>query len=344
MADLNGLNTQNQMIHDATIKAIVYSGMLREALEPELIAMNYVDVINSFPDGDKWEDVEMGAATVTDYHEGEEIDFKGLEFATRTFEINEYVNSGHYVTAKFAQDSYLASQIMSKVPGLEARAIAADLEQKIFNLVMKDKGHKTNNANILNGMQHRFVAGSAEDGWGVLTPEDFAYATVALNKVNYQGPRIAIVPSYQEYAIVTNPRIKASLQYNPKFEGIVREGAMTGMKFSFNIYGWDVYTSEFLPQSSGETSLKDRDGAQTFTALTNCGVAILFTNITDRRPFRMAWRQMPKFEGEWNMRKQREEYVTVARYGLDVGDYDNLVVVLCKDTDSTITPTAASND
>ena len=338
MSDLNGINSQNSK---AVIRAKIYSGILREQLEPELIAMNYVDVINSFPDGDKWEDVEMGAATVTDYHEGEEIDFKGLDFATRTFEINEYVNSGHYVTAKFSQDSYLASQIMAKVPSLEARAIAADLEQKIFNLAVKDhKIIKKNDPAVLNGMQHRFVAGTAGDGWGVLTPEDFAYATVALNKVNYHGPRIAIVPSYQEYAIVTNPRIKASLSYNPKFEGIVREGAMTGMKFSFNIYGWDVYTSEFLPKTSGETSLKDRDGVQAFSALTNCGVALLFTNITDRRPFRMAWRQMPKFEGRWNMAKQREEYVTIARYGLDVGDEENLVVILCKDTDSTITASA----
>jgi hypothetical protein len=334
MSDLNGINSQNSK---AVIRAKIYSGILREQLEPELIAMNYVDVINSFPDGDKWEDVEMGAATVTDYHEGEEIDFKGLDFSTRTFEINEYVNSGHYVTAKFSQDSYLASQIMAKVPALEARAIAADLEQKIFNLAVKTNSIiKPSDATVLNGMQHRFVAGSTEDGWGVLTPEDFAYATVALNKVNYHGPRIAIVPSYQEYAIVTNPRIKASLKYNPSFEGIVREGAMTGMKFSFNIYGWDVYTSEFLPKST-ESGLKDREGAQSFSALTNCGVALLFTNITDRRPFRMAWRQMPKFEGRWNMAKQREEYVTIARYGLDVGDQENLVVILCKDTDSTIT-------
>lgn len=334
MSDLNGINSQNSK---AVIRAKIYSGILREQLEPELIAMNYVDVINSFPDGDKWEDVEMGAATVTDYHEGEEIDFKGLDFSTRTFEINEYVNSGHYVTAKFSQDSYLASQIMAKVPALEARAIAADLEQKIFNLAVKTNSIiKPSDATVLNGMQHRFVAGSSEDGWGVLTPEDFAYATVALNKVNYHGPRIAIVPSYQEYAIVTNPRIKASLKYNPSFEGIVREGAMTGMKFSFNIYGWDVYTSEFLPKST-ESGLKDREGVQAFSALTNCGVALLFTNITDRRPFRMAWRQMPKFEGRWNMAKQREEYVTIARYGLDVGDQENLVVILCKDTDSTIT-------
>ena len=331
MADLNGINTQNS---SAVIRARIYSGMLREELEPELIAMNYVDMINSFPDGDKWQDVEMGNATVSDYAEGEEIDFKGLEFRTRDFEINEYVNSGHYVTAKFAQDSYLASQIMAKVPALEARAIAQDLEAKILKLANTDQ--TLNDANVYNNMSHRFVAGDATAGYGVLTPEDFAYATVALKKVNHIGPKIAIIPSYQEYAIVSNPRLVQSLSYNPKFEGIVRDGAMSGMRFSFNIYGWDVYTSEFLPASSGETSLKARDGT-TFSALTNCGVAVLFANIPERRPFRMAWRQMPKFEGQWNMAKQREEYVTIARYGLGAGDKENLVVVVCADTGSTIT-------
>lgn len=334
MADLNGINSLNMK---AAIRAKIYSGQIREQLEPELNALNYVDQVNGFTDGETWEDVEIGGATVSDYHEGEEIDFRGLEIGTRTFKINQYVNSGHYVTAKFAQDSYLAAQIMAKVPALEARAIAADLETKILKLINDSELVDTNDANMINGMRHRFVAGDAQAGWGVLTPEDFAYATVALNKVNYHGPRIAIVPSYQEYAIVSNPRIKASLSYNPKFEGIVREGAMTGMKFSFNIYGWDVYTSEFLPTSSGETALTDKDGNQTFSVLTNCGEAVLFTNIPDRRPFRMAWRQMPKFEGQWNMHKQREEYVTIARYGLGAGDKENLVVILCKDTDSTIT-------
>lgn len=334
MSDLNGINTQNST---AVIRAKIYSGILREQLEPELTAMNYVDVINSFPDGDRWEDVEMGAATVSDYHEGEEIDFKGIDFGTREFEINNYVNSGHYVTAKFAQDSYLAAQIMAKVPALEARAISADLETKILAMA---NDITLNDANEYNGMAHRFVAGDAEVGFGTLTPEDFAYASVALKKVNYIGPKVAIIPSFQEYKIVSNPRIKASLQYNPKFEGIVREGAMSGMKFSFNIYGWDVYTSEFLPVSDGETQLKDKEGKQSFSALTNCGLAVLFANISDRRPFRMAWRQMPKFEGQWNMAKQREEYVTVARYGVGLGDKENLITIVCADVDSTITAAA----
>lgn len=327
MADLNGINTQNM---DAAIRAKIYSGKLREQLEPELIATKYVDVITDFPDGESWEDLELGSATVSNYAEGDTIDYKGLDIGSRLFEINNYVHSSHCITAKFMQDSYISNQIAAKVPALEARAIYADLEQKLLALGNKQT---LGNGNKVNGMQHRFVVGDATEGYGALTPEDFAYADVALSKANYHGSRVAIVPSYQTYLLASNPRIRQSLQYNPKFEGIVRDGCMSGMKFAFNIMGFDVYTSEFLPSvGASDVGLKDRDEQDTSSAITDCGAALFFGNITDRRPFRMAWRQMPMFEGEWNKDKQRQEFVTVARYGIDLGDRENLVVGVCKDS------------
>jgi hypothetical protein len=45
-----------------------------------------------------------------------------------------------------------------------------------------------------------------------------------------------------------------------------------------------------------------------------------------------AMRQMPKVDGGYNYNKQREEYVTTARYGLKVYRPENLVCVLT-DTD-----------
>ena len=51
---------------------------------------------------------------------------------------------------------------------------------------------------------------------------------------------------------------------------------------------------------------------------------------------------MPRFEGQWNMYRQREEYVTTARYGLGAGDVANLVVCVCKkDADSVVTATVS---
>lgn len=321
-----GIDTSSM---SAAVKAKIYSGVLRSQLEPELLAMNYVDVITSFPDGDSWEDVEIGSAHVHDYKENSEVLFDGLEIGTREFTINNYVQSGHFVTAKFVQDSYLAAQIMAKIGPLQARAIYADLESKILNLILT--GQKEGDANAINGLSHRFVASDNSGDavvYGTISPEDFLYATVALTKALYTGPLVAIIPSYQTYKIGSLPNLQKSLQFNPRWEGIVRDGVSSGMKFAFNIMGVDVYTSEFLP-TSNETGLKDRDGEKASTAMVGGALGVVFANIPERRPFRMAWRQMPKFEGEWNMHKQREEYVTTARYGVGVGDKENMIVIQC---------------
>lgn len=338
---MTGINTRDNA---AAIKATIYSGQLRAQLEPELIAMNYVDMITDFPDGESWEDLEIGNAIVHDYAEDKDVVFDGLEIGTRRFEINNYIQSGHYVTEKFVQDSYLSAQIMAKIAPLEARAIYADLEQKI--LALPNSIQTLNNANKLNGYNHRFISGlgidATTDRFGALAPEDFLYASAALKSAQFTGPIVAIVPTYQEYLIGSNPLLVKSLSFNPKWEGIVRDGVSSGMKFAFNIMGVDVYTSEFLPVVASETGLKDRDGLASASTVENASIAIIFCNMPDRRPFRMAWRQMPRYEGQWNMYRQREEYVTTARYGLGVGEPANLVVALVKkDADSVVTATVS---
>lgn len=338
---MTGINTRDNA---AAIKAVLYSGQLRAQLEPDLIAMNYVDMITDFPEGESWEDLEIGNAVVHDYVEDKDAVFDGLEIGTRTFRINNYIQSGHYITEKFIQDSYLSAQIMAKVAPLEARAIYADLEQKI--LALPNSGQTTGSANAIDGYNHRFISGlgfdTTTDRFGALKPEDFLYAKSALKAAGYTGPVVAIVPTYQEYLIGSDPLLVKSLQFNPKWEGIVREGVSSGMKFAFNIMGVDVYTSEFLPVVASESGLKDRDGLATASTVTNASIAVIFCNQPERRPFRMAWRQMPKFEGQWNMYRQREEYLTTARYGIGMGDVENMVVAIVKkDAASVVTATVA---
>ena len=332
---LNGVNTESNR---AAIRAILYSGVLRTQLEPELMATNYVDVITDFPDGESWQDVEMGSMTSRDYKEGETIIFDGLDIGTRLFTINKYKQVGAYVTEKFTQDSYLSAQIMAQIPSLSSRAIYVELEQNI--LEMHSKVQTVGNANLAYNMSHRYVAGYDADAtykkYGMLQPLDFAYAAASLTRAGYTGPMIAIVPAYQAYEIAANPRLNQSLVYNPKWEGIVREGTISGMSFRFNIMGFDVYVSNYTDVVASET-LKDREGKEEVLC-TDTGVAQLFINQPERRPFRMAWRMMPKFEGIWNPYQRREEYITVCRYGVGVGDRANLVTILCnKDGNATYT-------
>ena len=109
---------------------------------------------------------------------------------------------------------------------------------------------------------------------------------------------------------------------NPRWEGIIETGIGSGMRFIKNIFGFDFYVSNYLPTAN-----------ESITITTASGKANIFFSAAspDLLPFMGAFRQMPKVDGEYNKDKQREEYVTTARYGLKVYRPENLVVVLTDD-------------
>ena len=328
--ELNGINTQTNSV---AIREKIYNAALRSALEPYLIAMNFVDQITEFTDGEKFIDIEIGNATVHDYVEGTDILLEGLDMKDREFTINQYRQSGHYITEKFAQDSYVSAKIAAVVPAKEARALAADLEQKIFSL--QSSIQTSGNSNTMEGCPHRWLAGydatAASQVYGSLSLSDFAMAATALHKLGYFGPMIAIIPTYQEYAITTSASFKNALAYQPLYERVFQDGAITGSRFAFNIFGFDVYVSNFTPVVTETITALD----STSKTVTGGGLACFFANIPDMRPWRMAWRMMPKFEGNWNMYKRREEFVTVCRYGLGKGETPNFIGVVCKQDGNT---------
>ena len=113
------------------------------------------------------------------------------------------------------------------------------------------------------------------------------------------------------------------------FEGIVRDGIATGMRFVANVYGFDVYTSNFLKSDVSDAALAERDGSTTNNFGTNNGVANLFFSTEgDANPFVGAWRQMPEVDYEYNKDYQRHEYVTTARYGVKKYRAEGIVTIV----------------
>ena len=109
----------------------------------------------------------------------------------------------------------------------------------------------------------------------------------------------------------------------PTAERIVSNSTPTGMKYEMNIFGFDVYSSNYLPQSITETVDS--------VVLTSNGVANFFFSAApgDTLPWIGAWRQMPTVDSKWNMDSQEWEYMTICEYGLQ-GDFrpENMVIVL----------------
>ena len=95
--------------------------------------------------------------------------------------------------------------------------------------------------------------------------------------------------------------------------------------FVKNIYGFDVYVSQFLRPNTGSETIS----SVTSTAGVN---NLFFSAAQDALPIVGAIRQAPKVDSEFNKDLQREEYVTTARYGFKLYRPENMVCVVT-DTD-----------
>jgi hypothetical protein len=301
------------------IRDDLWSAELREILREELQATKYVDWRSDFPDGDTLHIPQIADAITDDYVEDAAIVYNALGTNDFTLTIDKYKSSAHYITRKMMQDSYYMNELASSFVPKQARAIMESLETDILA-----KGAGTaNDAAAINGVSHRIAGGNA----GVIEVADFAYAMYALKKAHVpQTNMVAIVDPSVEFQLNTLSQL-TSVSNNPRWEGIVSDGIASGMRFVANVYGFDVYTSNFLPTATGATLLNDRAGGTPLDVSTGkCNY--FFSATSDVLPFVGAMRQEPIVDREFNKDYQREELVTTARWGTKVIRPENLVNVV----------------
>lgn len=306
----------------ALIRSELWSAELKEALQDDLNATRYVKWLSGFPDGDTFTIPSIGDAAVRNYAEDTPVVYDALDTGEFQFVINTYLSAGNYITEKARQDAYYAAQLEASFVPKQRRAIMEKLETDIMALGAggASGGQTASNVNAINGADHRWVASGTSE---VIAVQDFAKALYALKKANVPDRNlIAIVDPSVEYTLNTLSNL-VSVSNNPRWEGIIASGIASGMRFVKNVYGFDVYTSNYLADANETISAKT----------TTAGKANLFFSADPMvLPFVGAWRQLPKVDGEYNKDFQREEYVTTCRYGLKVYRPENLVVVL-SDTD-----------
>jgi len=303
------------------IRSELWSSQLKEILQDELSAQGWVNWLSEFPDGTQFTIPSVGESTVRDYAEDTDIVFDALDTGEFTFTISEYTSSGHYITEKARQDLFYAAQLEAKFLPSQARALAEKIETDVLALSAggASGGQTASAVNAINGADHRFIGTGTNE---TIAIADFAKALFGLKKANVPSSNlIAIVDPSVEYEINTLTNI-VNMSNNPRWEGIVTSGIANGMNFVKNIFGFDVFVSNYLPTANETITLTTASGkANTFFSAAS----------SDLLPYMGAMRQMPKVDGGYNYKKQREEYVTTARYGLKVYRPENLVCVLTDD-------------
>lgn len=315
------MNTSNMSI---LTRSEIWSTELKDILRDEMMAQRYVKMLDGFPDGDQFNIPSIGQAQVDNYAEDTAVEYRPMDTGEFTFTIDKYLSSASYMTKKAMQDAFYASEMMSRFVPEQERAIMAHFETT--TLATPEQGVSANSNEAIDGVEHRWAAGGTG---AVINVDDFARARFALKKANVPDRNlIAIVDPSVEFTLNTLSSL-TSVANNPKWEGIVSSGIATGMNFIANIYGFDVYTSNYLKDITDGALNTAADAAVNFSSV-NGKANLFFSADQAATPFVGAWRQTPDVDTEYNKDFQRQEFVTTARYGVKLYRPENMVRVISK--------------
>ena len=307
------------------IRAELWSSNLKEILQDEMFAQQFVWMLDGFPDGDVFTIPSVGELVAEDYTEDTAVAYRPMDTGEFQFQITEYIQSGWYITKKNMQDAFYSAQLIAKAQPSMERALMKNFETYTFDTA--ERGVTANSNESIDGIEHRWAAGGTG---AVITVEDFARARFALKKANVPDTNlVAIVDPSVEFTLNTLANL-VDVSNNPRWEGIVSDGIATGMKFVKNVYGFDVYTSNYLPDVTDSALNTAADAGVDFSTVN--GKANLFFSAAggDILPFVAAWRQMPEVDYEYNKDFQRHEWAMTARYGVSKYRPENLVTVVSK--------------
>lgn len=299
------------------IRDDVWSKQLKSLLLDDLMAMKYVRIITDFPDGTEIHIPSIGEAETADFAEGAAIKYNKLDTGDFVFSFDQYKYSAHSISEKFKRDSYYAEDVISAFIPRQHRALMEAVETRILS--RGNASQTPSDLNNINGRAHRWVASGTGER---MQPQDFARARLSLQAANVPNTNlVAIVDPSVTYSLMTQTNIVNLLSPMQHAESIVKDGMTTGMKFRFNIYGVDVYESNYLPRNIVETV----DGRSTLFGVANY---IFSAAGGDILPFVGGFRQTPTVYSEFNKDLQQTEYLTIAEYGFKIYRPENLITIL----------------
>lgn len=303
------------------IRSQLWSAQLKTLLLDDLFAMKFVRMLDVPSDAGSstFNIPSMGQAEVQDFVEGARVRYNAFDTGNYQFTFDKYKYSANSISEKFKRDSFYADQVIAAFLPRQHRALMVDVETRILSVA--NSGQTASDLNTINGGDHRFVA---SDTNAQIKLKDFARAQYALKKANVPMNNLcAIVDPSVIYTLQTQANLVNLLSPNQQWGQMTSNVTPTGMKFEMNVYGFDVYSSNYLPSGITET-------VNSVSVTTNGVANYLFHAATDdTSPWVGAFRQMPQVYSEFNKDTQETEYVTFMEYGFK-GDFrpENLVTIL----------------
>lgn len=316
MAGITSASQQN------LVRTQLWSRQIKELLLDDLNAMKWVRIISDFPDGYVINIPSIGEAETADFNENMAVKYNQMDTGNFQFSFDTYKYSANAISEKFKRDSFYSNEVIAAFVPRQHRALMEAVETNIF--AKMNAGQTSGNLNTINTANHRWV-GSGTGNSIALT--DFVKAQFALTKANVPLRNlVAVVDPSVAYTLQTQANLVNLISPNQRWSNIVNDGGVTGFKFMFNVYGFDIYISNYLPNGISETI----NGK----SVTN-GVCNFFFSAApgDTMPVIGGFRQMPTVQTEFDMDLQWTKYLTIAEWGFKLYRPENLITII---TDTTI--------
>ena len=312
---------------NAFIESQQYSQFILENLHDYLLPEGMWRDVTDFGSGTTLNIKTVGSVTIQDAAEDTPLTFSPIDTGTITLAITDYVGDAWKVTDELREDGSQIDTLMAMRAMESTRALGENHETKFLSVA--NAAQTAAGLNLVNGRPHRWV-GSAASNARTLTLDDFISMKLAFDKANVPaGGRIAVVDPVVE-ATLNSLQNLVNVSNNPMFEGMVTEGFARDHKFVRNIFGFDVYTSNFLPSLTAAEAINASGYGLTSETAAVGDKANIFMCVADDtcKPIMHAWRRAPQTEGWRDNEERADKFQVTSRFGLGAQRVDTLGVIL----------------
>lgn len=322
-----GINTAQ-----AFIEAQQYSQFILDNLHDALLPEGMWRDVSDFGSGTTLNIKTVGTVTLQDAAEDVPLIYNPIDTGNITLTITDYVGDAWRVTDDLREDGSQIDTLMGMRAMESTRAFGENHETKFLSVC--NSAQTATNVMLVNGRPHRWVAGGAAATNRLMTMSDFIAMKLSFDKAGVPAAgRIAIVDPIVEATLNSLTNI-VNVSNNPMFEGLVTTGFTTNHKFIRNIFGFDVWTSNYLPVKTATEALNASSYGLANDTAEIGDVANIFMCVADDsvKPIMHAWRRMPKTEGWRDEETRSDKFQVTCRYGMGAQRLDTLGVVFTTST------------
>jgi len=312
----------------AFVEATQYSQFILDNLHDYLLPEGLYRDVSDFGSGTTLNIKTVGTVTIQDAAEDVPLNFNPIDTGNITLTITDYVGDAWKVSDDLREDGAQIDSLMSMRAMESTRALGENHESRF--LAVANAAQTAANVNLVNGRPHRWIGGGTGVTTRVMSMSDLIAMKLAFDKANVPAAgRIAIVDPIVEATLNSLTNI-VNVSNNPMFEGIITEGFAKDHKFVRNIFGFDIWTSNFLPLKTATEALNASSYNLANTTAAIGDVANLFMCVSDdsTKPIMHAWRRAPKTEGWRDNEERADKYQVTSRFGLGAQRVDTLGTIL----------------